>query len=321
VTFKWPERDGQAPHTLALLFDLPTLLPLTPVAPIVESAKPGLIEPNQLENLRQDLIRAISGNELVLHYQPKVDIASGRIVGAEALVRWDRPGVGLVPPGEFLPLIERSGFAVEFGFEVLAEVLATWQRSLRDALVATAGPAAYVAVNVDAQQLADPGFEAFVRSALVRTGMDPGELVLELTEHTAVDVAHADMLERLRAAGIGIAVDDFGSGYSSLGQSTQLPVDILKLDRSFVVGVLESDHDLGLFADLARLADTLGMGITAEGIETAEVAAMLLDAGILTGQGFLFTRALPESELVDWVRARAGTADVVQPAGALGSSI
>lgn len=255
---------------------------------------------------------ALHAGEFVMHFQPIVELASGRPMGLEALVRWDRPGTGLVLPGEFLPLIERSGLAVAFGFEVLSEVLTTWQRSLRDELVATAGPSAYVAVNVDAQQLADPDFEAFVGSALERARMDPGQLVLELTEHTAVDLLHVDMLERLRGTGIRIAVDDFGSGYSSLGQSTRLPVDILKLDRSFVVGVLQSHHDLGLFADLARLADTLGMHLTAEGIETEEVAQMLRSAGIGTGQGFLYTRALPESELVDWVRARGATSQAAQ---------
>jgi diguanylate cyclase (GGDEF)-like protein len=247
---------------------------------------------------------ALRAGEFVMHYQPIVDLATGRPMGLEALVRWDRPGSGLVAPGDFLPLIERSGFAVEFGFEVLTEVLATWQRSLRDVLVGAAGPAAYVSVNVDAQQLADPGFEAFVRSALERAQMDPRQLVLELTEHTAVDVQHADMLSRLREVGVRIAVDDFGSGYSSLGQSTQLPVDMLKLDRSFVSGVIDSDHDFGLFADLARLADTLGMHLTAEGIETVQVANILVAAGIELGQGFLYSRALPEQELVDWVRAQ-----------------
>jgi diguanylate cyclase (GGDEF)-like protein len=258
---------------------------------------------------------ALRAGEFVMHYQPIVDLASGRPVGLEALVRWDRPGTGIVPPGEFLPLIERSGFAVEFGFEVLAEVLTTWQRSLRDALVVSAGAAAYVSVNVDAQQLADPGFESFVRSALERARMDPRQLVLELTEHTAVDLQHADMLGRLRDLGLRIAVDDFGSGYSSLGQSTQLPVDILKLDRSFVVGVLDSDHDFGLFADLARLADTLGMHLTAEGIETVEVAQVLRDAGIELGQGFLYSPALPEQQLVDWVRAQAAGSLTPHPPG------
>jgi diguanylate cyclase (GGDEF)-like protein len=244
---------------------------------------------------------ALRAGEFRMHYQPIVDIASGRPIGLEALSRWERPGVGLVPPGEFLPVIQRSGFAVEFGFEVITEVIAAWKRSLRSALVAASGPIAYVSVNVDAVQLADPGFEAFVLSALERASMEPRELVLELTEHAAIDTAHAPMLDRLRAAGLRIAVDDFGSGFSSLGQSTQLPVDLLKLDRSFVSSLLASDHDPGVFADLARLSHTLGMALVAEGIETDEVAEMLLGAGIATGQGFLYSPALPESDAVRWI--------------------
>jgi diguanylate cyclase (GGDEF)-like protein len=251
---------------------------------------------------------ALRAGEFRMHYQPIVDIATGRAVGLEALSRWERPGVGLVPPGEFLPVIQRSGFAVEFGFEVITEVITAWKRSLRSALVAASGPTAYVSVNVDAIQLADPGFEAFVLSALERAHMEPRELVLELTEHTAIDRTHAPMLDRLRAVGVRIAVDDFGSGFSSLGQSTQLPVDLLKLDRSFVAGLLASDHDLGIFADLARLSTTLGTVLIAEGIETEEVADMLLTAGIATGQGFLYSPALPESDAVRWVVSSRGVA-------------
>jgi diguanylate cyclase (GGDEF)-like protein len=259
---------------------------------------------------------ALRAGEFGMHYQPIVDLASGRAVGLEALVRWDRPGVGLVAPREFLPVVARSGFAVEFGFEVITDVLATWKRSLRAALVEVAGPSSYVSVNVDAAQLADPGFEHFVLSALGRVDMEPRELVLELTEHAAIDDAHAATLGRLRTAGVRIAIDDFGSGYSSLGQSTRLPVDVLKLDRSFITSLLASDHDRGIFVDLARLGRTLGMGVVAEGVETREVADLLLTAGIVTGQGFLFSPALPEREVVRWVLERgAGSVSRVGPVG------
>jgi EAL domain-containing protein (putative c-di-GMP-specific phosphodiesterase class I) len=250
---------------------------------------------------------ALRAGEFVMHFQPIVDLATSRAVGLESLVRWDRPGVGLVPPGEFLPIIERSGFAGEFGFEILAEVIAAWKRSLRTSLVGSGVPTGYVSVNIDAAQLGDPGFEAFVLSTLERNAMEPRELVLELTEHAAIDREHAPMLERLRKAGVRVAIDDFGSGFSSLGQSTQLPVDLLKLDRSFVTSMLASDHDVRLFADLARLASTLDMDLIAEGIETDEVAQLLLASGILTGQGFLYSPALPERDAVRWIAERSVT--------------
>ena len=253
---------------------------------------------------------ALRAGEFRMHYQPIVDIASGRPLGLEALVRWERPGVGLVPPHEFLPAIERGGFSAEFGFQVLDEVLSAWKRSLRTALVAVGGPGSYVSVNVDAIQLGDAGFEAFVLAALARIGVEPAELLLELTERTAIDEQHSAMLERLRATGIRIAVDDFGSGFSSLGQSARLPVDVLKLDRSFVTSMLESDNETGLFSDMAQLARTLGVSLIAEGIETPAVADVLLKAGIAAGQGFLYSPALAEQETVRWVAAHADASRV-----------
>jgi diguanylate cyclase (GGDEF)-like protein len=248
---------------------------------------------------------ALRSGEFRMYYQPIVDIASGQPLGLESLVRWQRPGVGLLPPSEFLPAIELGGFSVEFGFEVIVEVLAVWKRSLRSALLEVHGPGAYVSINIDAVQLSDPGFEDFVHSALERSGVQPEELVLELTERAAIDQAHAAMLERLRAGGIRIAVDDFGSGFSSLAQSTRLPVDVLKLDRSFITSLLESENVVGLFADMAQLSRTLGVSLIAEGIETSAVAGVLLEAGIVTGQGFLYSAALSEPEIVRWISATA----------------
>jgi sensor c-di-GMP phosphodiesterase-like protein len=151
--------------------------------------------------------------------------------------------------------------------------------------------------------------------------MEPRDLVIELTEHAAIDSSHAPMLERLRHAGVRVAIDDFGSGFSSLGRSTQLPVDLLKLDRSFVASMLASDHDVRLFADVARLARTLDMGLIAEGIETDDVAQLLLDSGVVTGQGFLYSAALPERDVVRWVveRSVGGTAAPSGFAGAVTS--
>jgi EAL domain-containing protein (putative c-di-GMP-specific phosphodiesterase class I) len=241
-----------------------------------------------------------------MHYQPIVDLVTGRPCGLQALVRWERPGVGLVPPDEFLPTIERGGFSVEFGFEIISEVLAAWKRSLRAAFARAEGDGGYVSINVDAVQLADAGFEDFVLAALARSGIAPEEVVLELTERAAIDQQHAEMLGRLRRAGVRIAVDDFGSGFSSLAQSTRLPVDVLKLDRSFVTSMLASGNDARLFVDMARLASTLGMSLIAEGVETSEVAEVLVGSGIGTGQGFFYSPALAEVDVVRWIASAGG---------------
>jgi len=249
---------------------------------------------------------ALRTGEFVMHYQPIVQLDSGAPLGCEALVRWERPGIGLVGPGEFLPLIERSGFAVEFGLEVLTSVLQAWAEGLRAAFAGCPAPGPYVSVNIDAVQLADPGFEAFIVSSLQRTGVEPRDLVLELTEHEAVAEEHLPMLTRLRGFGVRIAIDDFGSGFSSLGQSARLPLDLLKLDRSFVSSLSGDEREQQLFADIARLGRTLGLELTAEGIETEEVESTLRGAGIRHGQGFLYSPAIPQAQLAVWVRERLG---------------
>jgi diguanylate cyclase (GGDEF)-like protein len=279
-----------------------------------QSDRAGLVEFDPLQHaelsssLDEELAvrNALRSGEFIMHYQPIVRIDGGRPLGCEALVRWERPGVGLVAPGDFLPLIERSGFAVEFGLEVLSEVLRAWSEGLRAAFAGCPDPGPYVSVNIDAAQLADPGFEAFVMSALQRSGVAPHDLVLELTEHEAVAEAHTAMLTRLRSFGVRIAIDDFGSGFSSLGQSTRLPLDLLKLDRSFIQSLRGDLREQQLFSDIARMARTLGLELTAEGIETEEVAATLLTAGISHGQGFLFSQAVPAPTLIEWVRERLG---------------
>jgi diguanylate cyclase (GGDEF)-like protein len=254
---------------------------------------------------------ARDAKEFVMHYQPVVQLEDGAPLGCEALVRWDRPGVGLVGPGEFLSLIERSGSAFEFGVENLDTVLGTWSAGLRAAFAGCHGPGPFVSVNVDAVQLGHPGFEGSVLSALQRHRVEPRDLVLELTERQAVAHEHSGMLSRLRGAGVRIAIDDFGSGFSSLGQSTRLPLDLLKLDRTFVASLGGDVREQQLFRDVAQFALTLGLELIAEGIETEAVAATLRSAGIRHGQGFLYSRAVPADQLITWVRSRLGTAVAV----------
>jgi diguanylate cyclase (GGDEF)-like protein len=245
---------------------------------------------------------ALRAGEFVMHYQPIVDLATLTVVGCEALVRWQKPDGTLAPPGEFLPVIARSGFAVEFGLEVIQDVLRTWSEELRDAVADGTRP--YVSVNVDAVQLTDSGFEAFLLAALKRNKVAPDELMLELTEHEAVNLTYAPMLQRLRDVGVRVAIDDFGTGFSSLSQSAQLPVDMLKLDRSFITSLDGDPRQQQMFADIARLSRTLGLTLVAEGIETDEIVTILRQAEVAYGQGFLFSKALPARDFRAWVKAR-----------------
>jgi diguanylate cyclase (GGDEF)-like protein len=162
---------------------------------------------------------ALRAGEFVMHYQPIVTLETGHVVGCEALVRWQKADGTLIAPGDFLPVVARSGFAVEFGLEIIADVLRTWGEELRGTIKNAPAPGPYVSINIDAVQLHDPGFEAFLGATLQRYGVAPHELMLELTEHEAVDNTLAPMLQRLRDVGVRIAIDDFGTGYSSLSQS------------------------------------------------------------------------------------------------------
>lgn len=248
---------------------------------------------------------ALRAGEFVMHFQPIVDLDSKRPVGCEALVRWQKPDGTMASPADFLPVIARSGFAIEFGLEVITDVIRTWSEGLRDALATAARLGPYVSINVDAVQLNDNGFESFLLAALRRYGVSPNEVMLELTEHEAVKQSFAPMLQRLRDQGVRIAIDDFGTGFSSLSQSAQLPIDMLKLDRSFITSLEGDSRQQQMFGDIARLGRTLGLSLVAEGIETDTIVTVLRQAGVSYGQGFLFSKALPAAEFASWVTANA----------------
>jgi diguanylate cyclase (GGDEF)-like protein len=239
------------------------------------------------DRLRLDsaLHKAVDNGELRLSVQPIVRLADGRPMGAEALVRWVRPEYGETSPAEFIPIAEDNGRVVEIGRWVLGEAL-RWlrRRHLAGETELT------VSVNVAARQLRDPEFEQDVLAALVSTGTDPRSLVLELTEGTLIEagVAH-EALGRLRALGVRVALDDFGTGYASFAQLRALPVDILKLDRSFLSPPPGDarDHDAVISA-VARLAQALDLDLVVEGVETPQERERLLDLGCTRAQGFLF---------------------------------
>jgi diguanylate cyclase (GGDEF)-like protein len=234
---------------------------------------------------REQLERAIENEELVLHYQPIVDLDLGRVAGFEALVRWQHPERGFLGPGEFIPLAEETGLIVPLGRWVLRE-------ACRQATQWAGAP--YLSVNVAGAQLEQPGFLAEVELALADGGLCPERLVLEVTESSLVDDLEAERLQALRRLGIRLAIDDFGTGYSSLSYLRKFPMDVLKIDRSFTRDACE---DSALLHAIVAMGESLGLVLVPEGIEEPEQADALRALGCRLGQGFLFGRPVPAEEL------------------------
>jgi diguanylate cyclase (GGDEF)-like protein/PAS domain S-box-containing protein len=242
--------------------------------------------------LKADLERALDREELEVVFQPIVDLATRAMLGAEALLRWKHPIRGVVPPGEFIPLAEETGLIVAIGRWVL-------ERAASEAAGWGSGPdAPYVSVNVAPRQLLEEGFAATVGVALQMTGLSPTRLVLEFTEGALIgDAAPVAMvLAELERLGVRLAIDDFGTGFSSLSYLGRLPIDILKIDRSFVADI-GSPRGHAVVAAIVRLADALGLDIIAEGVETEAALAALRSLGLTAGQGYLFARPLPRAAL------------------------
>ncbi len=243
--------------------------------------------------LEGELAIAIDQDQLDVHYQPLVSLGSRRIIGAEALVRWTHPTRGPISPEEFLVAAERGPLIHRLGAWILraaCQQLVDWSAELgEDALDE-------VAVNVSPRQLLDPHFAETVAEALALTGLEPERLVLEITESTAMAPNSFEQLLALRAAGVRLAIDDFGTGHSSLSRLAVLPVDTLKVDRSFI-GEIPAEGDAPLVRAMVAMAHSLGLAVVAEGIETEHQRDYLADLGVAHGQGFLFSRPVPAAEL------------------------
>lgn len=243
----------------------------------------------RMENL---LRRALDHGELAVHLQPQVDTLGGNLVGAEALVRWYSPELGLVMPSRFIPLAEDSGIIIALGNWVLAETcrqVMTWRNSGFDLPM--------VSVNLSVKQLERPEFFDTLAKILDETGMDAASLKLELTESVVMGVGDAfSVLQRLRDLGISLALDDFGTGYSSLNYLKMLPVQQLKIDRSFVMGIGRNAGDEAIIRTVMELAKSLGFEVVAEGVETIEQAAFLGQLGCQQLQGFLHGKAVAPAE-------------------------
>lgn len=239
--------------------------------------------------LESDLRRAVAGDEFVVHYQPKVTLATGRIAGVEALVRWQHPQRGLLFPADFIPLAEETGLIVPLGRWVLAEScrqVRAWQEAT------PAAPPLGLCVNLSARQFRHPDLVEDVAQALLASGLAPGSLTLEITESLLMAEAETayTTLRALKNLGLGLAIDDFGTGYSSLAYLKRFPVDLLKIDKAFVAGLGHDPADTGIVRAVLALAATLELEVVAEGVETKEQCAELRALGCVLGQGYHFAK-------------------------------
>ncbi len=240
--------------------------------------------------MRSALIEAVPGDQMRLRFQPIVDLPTGEVIGLEALVRWQHPARGLLGPNEFIELSEENGSVVAIGGWVLREALETfagWRRAAPESLLR------YVSVNVSARQFRTAGFVDQVRAVLAETSSRPEWLLLEITESLVLhdaDQVWRDLKE-LRAMGVRIAIDDFGTGYSSLSYLSQMPVDVLKIDKSFIDDIMHSTQQMALVETIVSLARTLDLAVVAEGIELDEHRQALVGMGCPYGQGYLFSQA------------------------------
>ena len=250
---------------------------------------------NRIE-LATELRRALEQQELRVYYQPVHDLRDSRLIGVEALVRWQHPQRGLVPPGEFIPIAERTGLIAEIDAWVLENAcrqMGQWQAEGRQL--------SFVAVNISSRLFGRHELYQQVAKVLNDTGLDPSLLELEVTESAVMEDPEValEQLHRLRELGLSLAIDDFGTGYSSLLRLKRLPVQKLKIDQGFVAGLPCDDDDAAIVRVVIALAQSMGMQVHAEGIETVEQARFLLEQHCELGQGYWFSRPVPAAQL-DW---------------------
>lgn len=246
-----------------------------------------------------ELRRALDQHELRVYYQPVHDLHDSRLVGVEALVRWQHPERGLVSPGEFIPIAERTGLIAEIDAWVMDQACRQMCQWLADG-----APLSFIAINVSSRLFARRELYEQVAQVLHATGLDPAFLELEVTESAVMDDPEValEQLHRLRELGLRLAIDDFGTGYSSLLRLKRLPVQKLKIDQGFVAGLPWDEDDAAIVRVVIALAKSMGMQVHAEGIEQVEQARFLLDQESDMGQGYWFGRPMPAQE-IDWTRA------------------
>ena len=254
-------------------------------------------------SLLSELRRAVESNELRLFLQPKVDLVHRRVVGAEALVRWQHPERGVLAPVGFVPFAEQTGFVRLLTRWMIDEVARTAQGLIAQGL------AMKLAVNLSTRDLLDPDLPQRLGDAIARHHLPPGSIVLEITESAIMDDPQRAQhtLQRLRAMGLRLSIDDFGTGHSSLAYLKTLPVQELKLDRSFVMSMGSDEHDAKIVQSTVALAHSLGLSVVAEGVESLATRELLQALGCDEAQGHLIAKPMPASQFADWVADRAGS--------------
>jgi EAL domain-containing protein (putative c-di-GMP-specific phosphodiesterase class I) len=257
------------------------------------------------------LRHAIDAGEFLLHYQPKVDMRGGRIVGVEALIRWNRPGHGIIAPANFVPLLEESSLILEVGAWVLRQSAADYRDWLQKGLSAPR-----IAVNVSPLQLRHSDFIAVLEQAVASNGEPRAALDIEITEGVLMEKTDEviQKLNRIRQMGVCVAIDDFGTGYSSLRYLARLPIDTLKIDRSFVMAMTENADDMAIVASIISLAHGLDLNVVAEGVETEEQRKLLRLLRCDQTQGYLFSRPVAKDELENLLRSERSEA-AAKPCG------
>jgi diguanylate cyclase (GGDEF)-like protein len=262
-----------------------------------KSMRAKLVERVELEHA---LRRAIVRDEFRLHYQPTMSLATGRPILVEALLRWEHPQRGLVPPDQFIPVAEDTRLIVPIGAWALREAcreVASWRRASPDLADM------HVSVNLSACQFGDDHLLDLVAGALEESGLEPSALWLEITETAVMDEVETTIrtLSALKALGVQLSIDDFGTGYSSLSYLKRFPVDVLKIDRSFVDGMGTDTEDEAIVTAVVRMAQALGKGVVAEGIENARQLVGLSELGCDAGQGYYFSKPQPPAVVVPWL--------------------
>lgn len=248
-------------------------------------------------SLEGSLRRALEDEQFVLHYQPKLDLKSGSVSGVEALIRWNSPDMGLVPPARFIPILEETGLIIEVGKWVLRKAASTYQEWLTEALQPLR-----IAVNISALQLKQKNFVKHVEDAVREAGNSFSGLDLEITESLIMEDIEENIpkLKAVKEMGLGIAIDDFGTGYSSLSYLAKLPVDALKIDRAFIISMMSNADDLAIVSTVISLAHSLKLKVIAEGVETEEQARLLRLLKCDEMQGYLLSPPIPAERFKDW---------------------